>query len=90
MKPLPVEPSLHAERLKKVIAQVEDLLQDNNSITRLHALQAIRAGIEVETLVAVRNAREQRMSWESIGRAFGITRQSAHVKWGKTDEPDRP
>ncbi|NKY87513.1 hypothetical protein [Nocardia veterana] len=32
---------------------------------------------------AVRVAREQGASWEEIGRAAGMTRQSAHERWAK-------
>ncbi|MGW4125786.1 hypothetical protein [Nocardia sp. NPDC004711] len=34
---------------------------------------------------AVQQARRQAASWEAIGRAAGMTRQSAHERWSKLE-----
>ena len=50
----------------------------------LRYLEAVRRGLESleETLGdAVRAARKQRLTWEEIGTALGVTRQSAWEKY---------
>ena len=53
------------------------------------AVGAARAELRLETAVAL--ARHSGASWETIGRAAGMTRQSAHERWrrldGRTEDP---
>ncbi len=53
------------------------------------AAGAAQADLRLETAVAL--ARHSGASWETIGRAAGMTRQSAHERWrrldGRTEDP---
>lgn len=53
-----------------------------NAITR--ARRAVTVA-ERDLEVAVESARSAGASWEAIGRAAGITRQSAHARWAPSD-----
>ena len=48
------------------------------------AAGAAQADLRLETAVAL--ARHSGASWETIGRAAGMTRQSAHERWRRLDE----
>lgn len=50
----------------------------------LRYVEAVRRGVEsLENTIedAVRSARKQRFTWEEIGKALGVTRQSAWEKY---------
>lgn len=53
------------------------------------AAGAVQADLRLETAVAL--ARHSGASWETIGRAAGMSRQSAHERWrrldGRTEDP---
>ncbi len=53
------------------------------------AADAAQADLRLETAVAL--ARHSGATWETIGRAAGTTRQSAHQRWrrldGRTEDP---
>ncbi len=51
--------------------------------TGLRAVLALRRLAEQVEANAVATARRQGWSWQQIGDALGITRQSAHAKYGK-------
>lgn len=70
---------------------VEDLLMEDwdRHIAPFQGCYAIEVAAEAvaeaqkELTDAVRSAREHGASWEAIGRAAGMTRQSAHERWAK-------
>ncbi|MEU7024043.1 helix-turn-helix domain-containing protein [Streptomyces sp. NPDC046203] len=49
----------------------------------LRAVGALHRLAEQVEAAAVARAREQGWSWEQIGDALGVSRQSAHAKYGK-------
>ncbi len=49
---------------------------------RLRALEVARLDIVAEQVKTVQHARSVGMTWEQIGDAMGITRQTAHQRWG--------
>ncbi|MCM0621787.1 hypothetical protein [Nocardioides bruguierae] len=53
-----------------------------NAITRARRAVAVA---EQDLEDAVESARSAGESWEAIGRAAGITRQSAHARWAPSD-----
>jgi Homeodomain-like domain len=52
----------------------------------LRAVGALHRLAERVEAVHVRLAREQGWSWEQIGDALGVSRQSVHAKYGKRGE----
>jgi hypothetical protein len=49
----------------------------------LRAVGALRRLAERVEAIHVRRARKQGWSWEQIGDALGVSRQSVHAKYGK-------
>ncbi|WP_327047386.1 hypothetical protein OG320_05695 [Microbispora sp. NBC_01189] len=49
----------------------------------LRAVTALRRLAEQVEAASVARAREQGWTWEQIGDALGMSRQSAHAKYGK-------
>lgn len=49
----------------------------------LAALLEVRALVDDAIAVAVQGQRDQGWSWAAIGRAVGITKQSAQERWGR-------
>lgn len=70
----------NSEALLRIVSDVPDPL------ARVRALLAARDAFsgEAEALAraAVHEARAAGLTWEDIGRAFGVTRQAAQVRWG--------
>ena len=64
---------------KDVVAQ----LQSADPAVGFRAVQALRRLAEQVEAQQVRAAREQGWSWEQIGDALGVSRQSMHAKYGK-------
>ena len=48
-------------------------------------VDAVRTLIDAETERAVRQLRLAQVSWATIGRALGVTRQAARQRWGYLD-----
>lgn len=61
-------------------------MQASAAVTRIRAARAQTAAAERDLEAAVAEARSHCVSWETIGRAAGITRQSAHARWRHLDE----
>ncbi|WP_322761869.1 helix-turn-helix domain-containing protein [Frankia sp. Cr2] len=62
---------------------LSERLGSHDPAVGLRAVGALhRLAEQVET-AAVARAREQRWSWEQIGDALGVSRQSVHAKYGK-------
>lgn len=59
-------------------ADVEDLAE----------LVALRAAVDDAIASAVAGLRARDVSWSAIGRAVGITKQSAYERWGRQGNPD--
>ena len=62
-----------------------DDLQTADPATGLRAAGALRRLAERVEALHVEEARRAGWSWEQIGDALGVTRQSVHAKYGKQD-----
>jgi hypothetical protein len=51
---------------------------------RLRVLETQRVEVVGEQALTATHARSVGMTWEQIGAAVGITRQSAHQRWGRS------
>lgn len=60
-------------------------IKSTDPATGLRAVAALHRLAEQVEITHVRLARKQGWSWEQIGDALGVTRQSAHTKHGKQD-----
>lgn len=60
-------------------------LHTTDPATGLRAVGALRRLAEVMEAVHVAEARRVGWSWEQIGDALGVTRQSVHAKYGKRE-----
>jgi hypothetical protein len=58
-------------------------IHSTDPATGLHAVGALHRLAEQVEATHVALAREAGWSWEQIGDALGVTRQSAHTKHGK-------
>ncbi|MEV6558856.1 helix-turn-helix domain-containing protein [Nocardia sp. NPDC051756] len=58
-------------------------LRSNDPAVGLRAVGALHRLAEQVERAAVAHARTQGWTWEQIGDALGVTRQSAHTKHGK-------
>jgi hypothetical protein len=61
------------------------LLHTTDPATGLRAVSALRRLAERVEATHVAEARRADWSWEQIGDALGVTRQSVHAKYGKGD-----
>ncbi|MBD0744009.1 helix-turn-helix domain-containing protein [Streptomyces sp. CBMA152] len=62
---------------------LSERLRSHDPAVGLRAVGALhRLAAQVEA-AAVARAREQGWSWEQIGDALGVSRQSVHAKYGK-------
>jgi hypothetical protein len=84
--PMYVVPSLHKHRIETGLFNVAALLDSANARDRLRALNHLQILVRNEVDLAVREAREMKMSWRDIGDVFGLSRQSAHERWGTDDD----
>ena len=60
-----------------------ETLRTADPATGLRAVGALRRAAERVEAVHVAEARRAGWSWEQIGDALGVTRQSIHAKYGK-------
>lgn len=82
---------VHAPNRFGLSESAEDLLMQawDEHIAPFRGCYAVEVAAEAvaeaqqELTAAVRAAREQGASWEAIGQAAGMTRQSAHERWAK-------
>jgi len=61
------------------LAQLLDNLDDLTAGIHLYDLAEV---LHYRALAHVRTARREGRTWDSIGAAFGITRQAAQQRWG--------
>ena len=67
--------------------QLGTALASEDPAEGLRAVLALRRLAEQVEAQQVRQARLQGWSWQQIGDALGITRQSVHAKYGKRGVP---
>ncbi len=65
-----------------------DRLREADPATGLHASAALHRLAERVEATHVAAARRAGWSWEQIGEALGVTRQSVHAKYGRTTKGD--
>jgi hypothetical protein len=65
------------------IAELSALLGSEDPVVGFRAVLALRRLAEQIEANQVAAARRQGWSWQQIGDALGITRQSVHAKYGK-------
>lgn len=63
--------------------ELAERLRSTDPAVALRAVSALRRLAERVESAAVGQAREQGWTWEQIGDALGVTRQSVHTKHGK-------
>ncbi|MEU2876322.1 MULTISPECIES: helix-turn-helix domain-containing protein [unclassified Streptomyces] len=63
--------------------ELSERLGSHDPAVGLRAVSALRRLAEQVEAAAVARAREQGWSWEQIGDALGVSRQSVHAKYGK-------
>ncbi|MFK0160031.1 helix-turn-helix domain-containing protein [Streptomyces sp. NPDC090499] len=63
--------------------ELSERLRSHDPAVGLRAVGALHRLAEQVEAAAVGRAREQGWSWEQIGDALGVSRQSVHAKYGK-------
>lgn len=63
--------------------QLTTAIGSKDPATSLRAVLALRRLAEQVEADAVASARRHGWSWQEIGAALGVTRQSVHAKYGK-------
>ncbi|MFF3990284.1 helix-turn-helix domain-containing protein [Streptomyces sp. NPDC001797] len=63
--------------------ELSERLRSHDPAVGLRAVGALHRLAEQVEAAAVVSAREQGWSWEQIGDALGVSRQSVHAKYGK-------
>jgi hypothetical protein len=63
--------------------ELTERIRSNDPAVGLRAVGALHRLAEQVEATAVALAREQGWSWEQIGDALGVARQSVHAKYGK-------
>ena len=63
--------------------ELQTVLQSDDPAIGLRAVGALHRLAEQVEASSVRLARERGWSWEQIGDALGVSRQSVHAKHGK-------
>ena len=64
-------------------ARISSAVASDDPAVGLRAVLALRGLAERVEAAQVTAAREQGWSWQQIGDALGVTRQSIHKKYGK-------
>ncbi|NBE50929.1 helix-turn-helix domain-containing protein [Streptomyces boluensis] len=62
---------------------LSESLRSHDPAVGLRAVGALHRLAEQTEVAAVARARQQGWSWEQIGDALGVSRQSVHAKHGK-------
>jgi len=63
--------------------ELAERIRSQDPAVTLRAVGALHRLAEQLEAAAVAAAREQGWSWEQIGDALGVSRQSVHAKYGK-------
>lgn len=67
------------------VDETDSAVAETDPSTGLRAVAALHRLAERVEATHVAAARRAGWSWEQIGEALGVTRQSAHAKYGKQD-----
>ena len=67
------------------MAKLACSVDSSDPVVGLRAVASLRTLVERLEALHVRNARERGWSWEQIGDALGVSRQSIHAKYGKRE-----
>ncbi|MET8144371.1 hypothetical protein ABZU32_29035 [Sphaerisporangium sp. NPDC005288] len=65
------------------LEELSSRIRSNDPALGLRAVGALHRLAEQVEAVSVTLAREQGWTWEQIGDALGMSRQSVHAKYGK-------
>lgn len=65
------------------LGELSERIRSQEPAVGLRAVGALHRLAEQVEAMAVARAREQGWSWEQIGDALGVSRQSVHAKYGK-------
>ena len=65
------------------VGELGERIRSQDPAVTLRAVSALHRLAEQVEAVAVAAAREQEWTWEQIGDALGMSRQSVHAKYGK-------
>ena len=65
------------------VGELGERIRSQDPAVTLRAVGALRRLAEQVEAAAVATARERGWSWEQIGDALGMSRQSVHAKYGK-------
>lgn len=66
-----------------------ETMDDSQLLNHLPEVSAVKDQVELSLAAWVAIARERKISWDRIGRALGITRQSAWERFRNATSPSR-
>ena len=70
-------------RYRELTRLAVEWLDRPNAVERVTAVRTLISGVTVLEDEILRDARQHGMSWEAIGRVYGITRQGAQQRFGR-------
>lgn len=76
-----------ADDLMTLITNVSDLLDSADPRTRVRAMSHLAAGVEELEKRVVHDAHESGLTWEQIGKVYGVSRQAVHRRFAETVVP---
>ena len=76
-----------ADDLKTLVTNMSDLLDSTDQHARVAAVNHLAAGIEQLEKRVVNEANESGMTWDQIGKVYGVSRQAVHRKFAETVVP---
>lgn len=76
-----------ADDLKALITNVSDLLDSTDQRARVAAINHLAVGIEQLEKRVVHEASESGMTWDQIGKVYGVSRQAVHRRFAETVVP---
>ena len=76
-----------AETLASAIDALHEAISGAGPLERIELWRSLRERIDEGIDEAVAGARMSGDSWDSIGRAAGMSRQAAHGRWAKALDP---
>lgn len=77
-----------ADDLKTLVTNVSDLLDSTDQHARVAAVNHLAAGIEQLEKRVVHEAHESGMTWDQIGKVYGVSRQAVHRRFAETVVPE--
>ncbi len=75
------------EGLASAMEALHEAISETGPLERIELWRALRERIDEGIDEAVAGARLRGDSWDTIGRAAGMTRQAAHGRWAKVLDP---